>query len=77
MVTDNMANIFFKTQKKLSARQACWQEFLVKCNFEWLSHPSRHNIMTDALSLKEVVAYIMTLSRGSNMLHDLMSGMRN
>jgi len=26
--TDNLANNFFKTQKKLSQRQARWQEFL-------------------------------------------------
>ena len=63
MVTDNKANTFFKTQNKLSARQARWQEFLVEFNFEWPHHPGQHNIMVDALSWKEVVAYIMTLSK--------------
>ena len=62
VVTDNLANTFFKTQKKLSARQARWQEFLAEFNFEWLLRPRRHNIVADALSRKEVVAYIMTLS---------------
>ena len=62
VVTDNVANTFFKTQKKLSARQARWQEFLAEFNFEWLHRPGRHNIVADALSRKEVVAYIMTLS---------------
>ena len=62
MVTDNVANTFFKTQKKLSARQARWQEFLAEFNFEWLHRPGRHNIVADTLSRKEVVAYIMTLS---------------
>ena len=28
--TDNVANIFFKTQKKLSPKQARWQEFLAE-----------------------------------------------
>ena len=62
VVTDNVANTFFKTQKKLSARQARWQEFLAEFNFEWLHRPGWHNIVADALSRKEVVAYIMTLS---------------
>ena len=62
MVTDNVANTVFKTQKKLSARQARWQEFLAEVNFEWLHHPGRHNIIANSLSRKEVVAYIMTLS---------------
>ena len=36
VVTDNVANTFFKTQKKLSPRQARWQEFLADFRFEWL-----------------------------------------
>ena len=63
MVTDNVANTFFKTQKKLSPRQAQWQEFLADFKFEWLHQPGRHNTVVDALSRKEVIAYIMTLSK--------------
>ena len=63
VVTDNVANTFFKTQKKLSARQTCWQEFLTEFNFEWLHRPGRHNIVADALSRKDAMAYIMTLSK--------------
>ena len=63
MVMNNVASTFFKTQKKLSARPTHWQEFLVKFNFEWLHRPGRHNIVVNALSRKEVVAYIMTLSK--------------
>ena len=63
MVTNNVANTFFKTQKKLSARYARWQEFLAKFNIEWLHSLERHNIVANALSWKEVVAYIMTLSK--------------
>jgi hypothetical protein len=37
--TDNMANTFFKTQKKLSQRQARWQEFLAEYDFEWKHKP--------------------------------------
>ena len=84
MVTDNVENTFFKTQKKLSARQARWQEFLAEFNFEWLHCPRRHNIVADALSWKEAVAYIMTLSEvildfneRISRLQDLTPGMRN
>ncbi|RVW96773.1 Retrovirus-related Pol polyprotein from transposon 17.6 [Vitis vinifera] len=62
VVTDNVANTFFKTQKKLSPRQARWQEFLADFKFEWLHRPGRHNTVADALCRKEVIAYITALS---------------
>ena len=36
VVTDNVANTFFKTQKKLTAKQARWQEFLTYFDFVWV-----------------------------------------
>ena len=36
VVTDNVANTFFKTQKKLTAKQARWQEFLADFDFVWM-----------------------------------------
>ncbi|RVW19037.1 Retrovirus-related Pol polyprotein from transposon 17.6 [Vitis vinifera] len=62
VVTDNVANTFFKAQKKLSPRQARWQELLADFKFEWLHRPGRHNPVADALSRKEVIAYITVLS---------------
>ncbi|RVW15655.1 hypothetical protein CK203_075362 [Vitis vinifera] len=62
VVTDNVANTFFKTQKKLSPRQARWQEFLADFNFEWLHRPGRHNTVADVLSRKELITYITALS---------------
>ncbi|KAJ8899074.1 hypothetical protein K2173_010227 [Erythroxylum novogranatense] len=52
--TDNVANTFFRTQKKLSAKQAQWQEFLAEYDFVWEHKPGRHNNVADALSRKEV-----------------------
>ena len=52
--TDNVANTFFKTQKKLSPKQARWQEFLAKYDFMWEHKPGKHNQVTDAQSKKEV-----------------------
>ena len=39
VVTENVANTFFKTQKKLTAKQARWQEFLVDFDFVWVHKP--------------------------------------
>ena len=63
MVIDNVANTFFKTQKKLCPRQARWQEFLADFKFEWLHRPGRYNTVVDAPSRKEVITYITTLSK--------------
>ena len=62
MVTDNVANTFFTSQKKLSAKQARWQEFLADFNFDWLHRPGKHNVVADTFSRKEVIAYIAALS---------------
>ena len=62
MVTDNVANTSFKTQKKLSPKQARGQEFLADFRFEWLHRPGRHNTVVDALSRREVITYITALS---------------
>lgn len=37
VVTDNLANTFFKTQKKQSPKQVRWQEFLQEYDFVWKS----------------------------------------
>ena len=62
VVTDNVANTFFTSQKKLSAKQARWQEFLADFNFDWLHRLGKHNVVADTLSRKEVIAYIAALS---------------
>ena len=36
VVIDNVTNTFFKTQKKLTAKQARWQEFLADFDFVWV-----------------------------------------
>ena len=62
VVTDNVANTFFTSQKKLSAKQARWQEFLADFNFDWLHRPGKNNVVADTLSRKEVIAYIAAIS---------------
>ena len=63
VVTDNVANTFFKTQKKLTAKQAQWQEFLADFDFMWVHKLGRHNQVANALSRKEVASYVGSLSR--------------
>ena len=56
--TDNVANTFFKTQKKLSLKQARWQEFLAEYDFMWEHKPGNQNQVVDALSRKEVFVVV-------------------
>jgi hypothetical protein len=61
--TDNAANTFFHSQKKLSPKQARWQEFLQEYDFVWEHKPGRHNQVADALSRKHVDEVVAALSR--------------
>ncbi|KAK4381994.1 Retrovirus-related Pol polyprotein from transposon.6 [Sesamum angolense] len=61
VVTDNVANTYFKTQQKLSPKQARWQEFLGEFNFEWVYRLGKHNDMADAVSRKLVEEYFAAL----------------
>ena len=50
--TDNVANTFFNTQKKLSPKQARWQELPQEYDFVWEHKPDKHNQVVDVLSYK-------------------------
>ena len=50
--TDNVANSYFVTQKKLSPKQARWQEFLAEFDYTLEYRPGRTNQAADALSRK-------------------------
>ena len=62
VVTDNVANTYFKTQKKLTPKQARWQEFLAEFDFSWVHRPGSQNNVADALSRKEVKTFVASLS---------------
>lgn len=70
VLTDNVANTFFKVQKKLSPRQARWQEYLEEYDFEWKHKPGRHNQVADALSRKEVQEYVAAITQVESNLAD-------
>ena len=60
---DNIANTFFKTQKKLSPKQARWQEFLAEYDFMWEHKLGKPNQVADALSRKEVFVAVYSISK--------------
>ncbi|KAG8369571.1 hypothetical protein BUALT_Bualt14G0027200 [Buddleja alternifolia] len=62
VVTDNVANTYFKTQKKLTPKQARWQEFLGEYDFDWAHRPGKHNDVADALTRKAVEEYVAALT---------------
>ena len=49
--TDNVATSYFQTQKKLSPKQAQWQDFFTKYDYVLEYKPGKANTITDALSL--------------------------
>ncbi|KAL0393056.1 UNVERIFIED_CONTAM: RNA-directed DNA polymerase [Sesamum radiatum] len=69
VVTDNVANTYFKTQRKLSPKQARWQEFLGEFDFEWVHRPGKHNDVADALRRKLVEEYIVALTVVDELLY--------
>ncbi|KAL0452905.1 UNVERIFIED_CONTAM: Retrovirus-related Pol polyprotein from transposon.6 [Sesamum latifolium] len=49
-------------ERKLSPKQARWQEFLGEFDFEWVHRLGKHNDVTDALSRKMVEEYVAALT---------------
>ncbi|GKD28386.1 reverse transcriptase [Tanacetum coccineum] len=47
--TDNIATSYFQTQKKLSPKQARWQDFLAEFDYQLEYKPGKANVVADAL----------------------------
>ncbi|KAH9328294.1 hypothetical protein KI387_000402, partial [Taxus chinensis] len=56
--TDNISSTYFKTQAKLTPKQARWQEFLAEFDFEITYNPGKKNVVADALSRKAQLAAV-------------------
>ncbi|KZV44482.1 hypothetical protein F511_37664 [Dorcoceras hygrometricum] len=50
--TDNIATSYFQSQKKLSPKQARWQDFLAEFDYVLEYRPGKANVVADALSRK-------------------------
>ncbi|KAK4384545.1 hypothetical protein Sango_3049900 [Sesamum angolense] len=64
-VTDNVANKYFKMQRKPSPKQARWQEFLGEFDFEWVHRPGKHNDVANALSRKLIEEWTGVCANGT------------
>ena len=60
IMADNVATSYFQTQKKLSLKQARWQDFLAEFDYRLEYKLGKANVVTDALNCK---AELATLSR--------------
>ncbi|XP_012844529.1 PREDICTED: uncharacterized protein LOC105964566 [Erythranthe guttata] len=61
--TDNIATSYFQTQKKLSPKQARWQDFLAEFDYVLEYKPGKANVVADALSRKAELAAISSTRR--------------
>ncbi|KZV50122.1 hypothetical protein F511_27684 [Dorcoceras hygrometricum] len=61
--TDNVTTSYFQTQKKLSPKQARWQDFLAEFDYTLEYKPGKANVVADALSRKAELA-ALSLAKG-------------
>lgn len=59
---DNVATSYFQTQRKLSPKQAQWQDFLVEFDYVMEYKPGKANLVADALSKKVELATIVKIN---------------
>ena len=64
---DNVATSYFQTQKKLSPKQARWQDFLAEFDYTLEYKPGSANHVADALSRKAELASITSQPQGDIM----------
>ncbi|KAE8654205.1 hypothetical protein F3Y22_tig00117056pilonHSYRG01112 [Hibiscus syriacus] len=62
--TDNVATSYFQTQKKLSPKQARWQDFLAEFDYTLEYKPGKANVVADALSRKAEFT-VISLAKGT------------
>ena len=58
--TDNVATRYFQSQKKITPKQARWQDFLDEFDYVLEYKPGRGNVVANALSRKAELVAITT-----------------
>ncbi|KAL5835882.1 hypothetical protein ACOSQ3_015434 [Xanthoceras sorbifolium] len=61
---DNVATSYLQTQKKLSPKQARWQDFLAEFDYALEYKPGKANVVADALSRKAELATMRSAPQG-------------
>jgi len=72
--TDNIATSYFQTQKKLTPKQARWQDFLIEFDYIIVYKPGCANLVADALSHKGELANVSRFE--SNLLDHIKEGLK-
>ncbi|KAK2973869.1 hypothetical protein RJ640_029685 [Escallonia rubra] len=73
--TKNIATSYFQSQRKLSPKQARWQDFLAEFDYVMEYKPGKANLVTDALSRKAKLA-AMSKAKG-DILEGIKEGMEH
>ena len=76
ILTDNVATSYFQTQKKLSPKQARWQDFLAEFDYKLEYKPGKANVVADALSRKAELAALASSTPKSDFLDRIKEGMQ-
>ncbi|KAK0606869.1 hypothetical protein LWI29_005470 [Acer saccharum] len=75
IMTDNVATSYFQTQKKLSPKQARWQDFLAEFDYRLEYKPGKANVVADALSRKAELATMNASQPQSTLISRIKEGL--
>ena len=76
ILTANVATSYFQTQKKLSPKQARWQDFLAEFDYRLEYNPEKVNVIADALSRKAELATLSMSQPKSNLVSRIKEGLQ-
>ena len=75
-MTDNVATSYFETQKKLSLKQARWQEFLAEFDYLLEYKPSKDNVIADAFNRKAELKTLNMSQSKSDLVSRIKKGLQ-
>ena len=76
IMTDNVVTSYFQTQKKLSSKQARWQDFLAEFDYRLEYKPGKANVVADALSRKAELATLSMSQPKSDLVSRIKEGLQ-
>ncbi|KAH9736089.1 Endonuclease [Citrus sinensis] len=76
IMTDNVATNYFQTQKKLSPKQARWQDFLAEFDYRLEYKLGKANVVADALSRKAELATLSMSQPKSDLISCIKEGLQ-